>query len=180
MQKRAALACIASSIVMNASVAAQQTPLQRCATIEDSLERLVCYDQLAQKQADKTSVSGKERQAKGNNHGQQVAEQARKKGQQKRSENGKSSEQRFGLEHKNAKDMDEIEKLIVNGASRRQDPYGNWIITLDNGQVWKQTESVGYFSWKEEDTYYIERGALNSFFFGREGANRRFRVTRVE
>ena len=51
MQKRAALACIASSIVMTASVAAQQTPLQRCATIEDSLERLVCYDQLAQKQA---------------------------------------------------------------------------------------------------------------------------------
>ena len=103
MQKRAALACIASSIVMTASVAAQQTPLQRCATIEDSLERLVCYDQLAQKQADKTSVSGKERQAKGNKHGQQVAEQARKKGQQKRSENGKSSKQRFGFEHKNAK-----------------------------------------------------------------------------
>ena len=63
-------------------------------------------------------------------------------------------------------------------AEREEGPYGKWRITLKNGQVWKQTDS-GYFSW-EGDAYYIERGALNSFFFGREGSNRRMRVQRVK
>lgn len=182
MQKRALLACLASSFLLTPSVLAQQSPLQRCAAIEDSLQRLVCYDELAQQQAAQQRVTknNAREKGKGQNHGQQGAEQARQKGQQMRNKNADRSEQRFGLEHKNAKDMEALDKLVVEVESRRQDPYGNWIITLKNGQVWEQIESVGYFSWKENDTYYIERGALNSFFFGREGANRRFRVTRVE
>lgn len=192
-------------LVMSAATQAQQNELQRCAAIEDSLERLVCYDNMAKKQGDRhqqqgmmgqqqgakhaqqMSKKGKEHgqqmSQQGKQHGQQMAEQARQKGQDKRSERDDSREdtaQRFGMEHKNADQQDKIEKLRVEVAERREDPYGNWIITLSNGQVWKQTESVGYFRWEDDADYYIERGALNSFFFGREGANRRFRVTRIE
>lgn len=167
-------------VLVSGPLMAQQVDLQRCAAIEDSLERLVCYDNLAEQQMQqRRSEQGQE----ASKHGQRVAEQARQKGQQMRAKKAQKSkdeaEQRFGLEHKNADEMDDIDKLVVEIANRRQDPYGNWVITLKNGQVWKQTESVGYFSWDDNDTYYIERGALNSFFFGREGANRRFRVTRV-
>lgn len=189
MQKRALLACLVSSFLLTPQALAQQntlqqSPLQKCAAIEDSLQRLVCYDNLAKQQASQQQENIKKERAKQkdkkNNHGQRVAEQARQKGQQMRNKDAQQTEQRFGLEHKNIEENNGLDKLVVEIASRREDPYGNWVITLKNDQVWKQTESVGYFSWPEDDTYYIERGAFNSFFFGREGTNRRFRVTRVK
>lgn len=163
MFSRVSLVLALAAVTASMPVSAQQDELQRCATIEDSLQRLVCFDKLAEKYRDNPPQ-----------------EQPQKAVKAERQQTHRDAAARFGIEHKNAKDMESIDKLTVKIASRRQDPYGNWIITLANGQVWKQTESVGYFSWDEEDTYYIERGALNSFFFGREGANRRFRVTRVE
>lgn len=180
MNTRKKLIVFMSAALASGSVMAQQSGLQRCADIEDSLERLVCYDNLAQQQAEQ-----RHERVQGQTHGQQVAEQARKKGQQKRANkqhrgHSNAAEERFGMEHKNADELENFNKLVVELESREQDPYGYWIITLKNGQVWKQTEDVGYFSWDEDDVYYIERGALNSFFFGREGVNRRFRVTRIQ
>lgn len=200
------------TLVVSAATQAQQNEMQRCAAMEDSLERLVCYDNMAKnqqrqhgedmqqrqqmgqqqqemgkQQREMGQKRGKKQGQEGRQHGQHMAEQAREKGQTMRSERNhredddrQDNAERFGMEHKNADQQGKIEKLQVKVAERREDPYGNWIITLENGQVWKQTESVGYFRWQEDDDYYIERGALNSFFFGREGANRRFRVTRVE
>lgn len=187
MTARVLKVSLAVAALMSASAAyAQQNEMQRCAAIEDSLERLVCYDNLAEKHQQMGHMMSAN---KGSEKGQKMrAEKAQKRAERKhdkamnkakRGQKMESSESRFGMEHRSNPDDENLDKIIVEVAERSEGPYGKWTITLKNGQVWKQTEDVGYFSW-DEDTYYIERGALNSFFFGREGANRRFRVKRVK
>lgn len=189
MMTRKTLLLLMASASLSIPALAQQSEMQQCAVIDDSLQRLACYDNLAEKQAKGQGNVQAQGKMKNQQHGQAVAEKARQKGQQMKDRNASADEEtdkkevmerRFGMEHKVTQGSEGVDKLVVDVASRQQDPYGNWIITLSNGQVWKQTESVGYFRWDADDTYYIERGALNSFFFGREDATRRFRVTRVE
>lgn len=164
----------ASLLLVAGSVNAQQGALQQCAGIEDSLERLVCYDNIAKRS------QGESKQAEGKARGKAQAEKQKSKAQQAAKQRGSSSsKQAFGMEHKN-KEEGQVDLIEVEVASKEQGPYKKWRIELGNGQVWKQTDSGGYFSWDEDDTYYIERGALNSFFFGREGSNRRMRVQRVK
>jgi hypothetical protein len=162
-----------AAVAFSATSFAQQSGLEACAEIEDSLERLVCYDNLAKKEH-----SGKKKR-----QDRELPEQARKGKQkaaemkEKAQERREQANERFGFEHKEKADTED-ERISVTLADREEGPYGKWRITLTNGQVWKQTDS-GYFSW-DGNSYYIERGALNSFFFGREGSNRRMRVQRVK
>lgn len=162
----------ATLFVVASSAGAQQATLKQCAEIEDSLERLVCYDNLAkQQQPEKAERKVKEKE---------IAKKQKDKGQkpvEQRADD--SSEQSFGMEHKE-KEEGELDRVEVEVASKEQGPYEKWKIVLSNGQVWKQTDSQSYFPWDENSVYYIERGAFNSFFFGREGSNRRLRVQRVK
>ena len=172
-----------AAVAFSATSLAQQSGLDACAEIEDSLERLVCYDNLAKKEQSgerkrqdrelpEQARKGKQKAAEMRDKAQERREQA----QQSRKDTERASD-RFGFEHKEREETED-ERVNVTLAEREEGPYGKWRITLKNGQVWKQTDS-GYFSW-EGDAYYIERGALNSFFFGREGSNRRMRVQRVK
>ncbi|MDF2178736.1 hypothetical protein P2G88_10795 [Aliiglaciecola sp. CAU 1673] len=56
--------------------------------------------------------------------------------------------------------------------------YNKPIMTLDNGQLWKQVDSQRYYM--PDGHLYIERGALGSFWLGSEDANRRMRVSRIQ
>lgn len=172
-----------AAVAFSATSLAQQSGLEGCAEIEDSLERLVCYDNLAKKtQSGEKSRQDRElpEQAR---KGKQKAAEMKEKAQERREQaqqnrkHTESSNDRFGFEHIEREET-QTERLNVVVREREEDLYGKWRITLTNGQVWKQTDSR-YFSW-DGDAYYIERGALNSFFFGREGSNRRMRVQRVK
>lgn len=55
---------------------------------------------------------------------------------------------------------------------------GHLVITLTNGQVWKQ-RNVKNFTVREGDTVVIERGSLNSFFLRVDGGSRLERFYRV-
>lgn len=162
----------AGLLLVTSVVGAQQTTLQQCAEIEDSLERLVCYDNLAKRQNDQPEKS------QGKAKGKEIAKKEREPVSVQAREKG-SLKQSFGMEHKEKKE-DKIDRIEVKVAAKEQGPYNKWRIVLANGQVWKQTGGASYFSWDDDDTYYIERGALDSFFFGREGSNRRMRVQRVK
>lgn len=164
----------AALLLVAGSVSAQQKALEQCAGIEDSLERLVCYDNVAKQS------QGEAKQAEGKARGKAQAEKQKAKAQQSAKQRGNNSlEQSFGMEHKDRQEG-QLDRVEVEVSAKEQGPYKKWRIVLANGQVWKQTDSGGYFPWDEDDTYYIERGALNSFFFGREGSNRRMRVQRIE
>lgn len=155
----------ATLLMVASSAGAQETTLRQCATIEDSLERLVCYDNVAQRKQNKAESTS--------------ASTASKKSSERSQPIKQNAQQQFGMEHK-AQAEDQTDKIEVEVVAKEQGPRKKWRITLSNGQVWKQTGSASYFSWDDDDTYHIERGAFNSFFFGRDGSNRRLRVKRVQ
>jgi hypothetical protein len=55
------------------------------------------------------------------------------------------------------------------------------VLTLDNGQVWRQEEIESYFPLKDGDVVRIERGMLGSYHLTlvQEGWKKRTRVSRV-
>jgi Lon protease-like protein len=59
---------------------------------------------------------------------------------------------------------------------------GMAVITLDNGQQWRQQESVAYFPLAIGDTVRVEKGALGSFRLTRveEGWKTFMRVSRTK
>ena len=58
-------------------------------------------------------------------------------------------------------------------------PYGKLIITLETGQVWRQTNSTS-LRLKPGQEVYVEEGALGSYFLGKESSNKRIRVKRLK
>ncbi|MBB1397940.1 hypothetical protein [Pseudoalteromonas sp. SG44-8] len=83
----------------------------------------------------------------------------------------------FGLEHKElVKENDnEITAVVTNV---KEAPYGELIISLNNGQQWRQ---IGSDSLRidQDDTVIIERGMFNSFLLKKAGQNRSIRVKRT-
>lgn len=182
MKKTITSLSIASAIWLAVPMASaqQSSDLKACAAIEDSLERLVCYDNLAKDKDGKQRGKAKGEQMRNQRADERAAEQAQRRAEKEVKKTKPQANDRFGLEHKNDDADEPADRIEVEVANRREDPYGNWVITLQNGQVWKQTESESYFGWPDDERYFIERGAFNSFYFSREGSNRRFRVQRVK
>ncbi|MGQ4277171.1 hypothetical protein ACQ5ES_09010 [Pseudidiomarina sp. E22-M8] len=133
-----------------------QQQLRNCASIDNALQRLVCFDKLAAGEASPAAQDTA------------TAEQSRS-----------TVEDEFGREHLKGATSSRSDKIYVKIADAQRDFYGKWEIALTNGQRWKQTDSRTV-PLPEDAEYYIERGILNSFFLGREGENRRIRVRRVE
>jgi hypothetical protein len=74
---------------------------------------------------------------------------------------------------------DRIKQLKEKVIKIQKAPYGELIITFENGQVWRQTDSIR-FRLSTDEVVIIERGALGSFFIGKENTNQRIRAKRVK
>lgn len=88
------------------------------------------------------------------------------------------AEQNFGQEQQRIAEEapDSIEATI---AEIREAAYGKLMITLDNGQVWRQNDSARV-TWKSGDPVILERGLFGSFFMKRPDGGRKMRVKRVD
>ena len=60
----------------------------------------------------------------------------------------------------------------------RQGPRGEWIFTLDNQQVWDQTEAELSKRFEVGETVHIEHGAMGSLWLAAD-KGRKTRVRRV-
>jgi hypothetical protein len=168
-----------------------QSDLLDCAKSNDSLQRLVCYDNLAKKTQVKT-IQEQNKQTKK----QKIAVTPSPPAQQKKavlstkliaelpieSDISKpkpivNATANFGQENnKHPKDLiNQIQGKIV---MVRKSAYGKQIITLDNGQVWQQTDSTR-LKLVEGQPITISRGALGSFFISKENTKKRIRAKRV-
>ncbi|GGQ30971.1 hypothetical protein [Shewanella litoralis] len=83
----------------------------------------------------------------------------------------------FGLQKKVVED--EVSKLYFTVAKVSKTASGAIVITLDNGQVWQQTNAERY-KVKKGQVVYIETGALNSFLMGSDERNATTRVKRLK
>ena len=70
-----------------------------------------------------------------------------------------------------------IEKITADVIGTKKDPYGKLIVSLENGQVWRQTGN-STLRIRTGDQVYVEEGMLGSYFLSKESSNKRIRVKR--
>jgi quercetin dioxygenase-like cupin family protein len=175
--------------------------LSICAKKSDSLQRLVCYDKLTketnnrqpqQHQSTSEVITAKKVDSSVNlaqkslSEATQAGTKASKKlptvelqstdvidstiKQQRQEEFGKENIQRS---------ENLVEQISAKVIEIQKAPYGELIITIEGGQVWRQ-KNRARFKLSEGEVITIERGALGSFFIGKEDTNRRIRVKRMK
>ncbi|WP_404401882.1 hypothetical protein LG288_02955 [Idiomarina seosinensis] len=127
--------------------------LKTCAGKADEQLRLACFDKVVAGIEDRTRVD--QIQAR-----QPVVDKEKSFGNE-----GKQKEQV----------LDKIYATITRVTEKRlRDP----VYQLDNGQVWAKKDS-SRLRLRKGDKIYIERGALGSFFLGKDGNNTRTKVERL-
>ncbi|MEM5510440.1 hypothetical protein WNY98_16300 [Pseudoalteromonas sp. AS71] len=162
-------------VLLSAPTFAAQTQfntqaLQACSFIENDFNRLLCYDNtVAGKSLTKPTVTKTLTPPTANNVPQVVAAAPIQ---------AKAKADDFGLEHKESQVEKETEiKAMVTSVDEAA--YGELIISLDNGQQWRQIGSDS-MRLKEDDTIVISRGAFSSFLLKKDGKNRSIRVKRTK
>jgi hypothetical protein len=139
--------------------------LSACVSITDKLDRLICFDALAQTVKVKGSTT---LAAAGTTT---VAAQSAAVTQ------SSNVEDEFGNLKK--ADADKVDKIYLNIASVTKDPYGGLKISFTNGQIWKQTDARRY-KLKADQTVFIQKAALGSFILGVDDRNSTIRVKRLK
>jgi hypothetical protein len=149
--------------------------LENCAAIEDPVERLACYDTLAGRlPADTTKASSTAPSAVDPvSPRADVIEQATPA-------MTPDAEAIFGLEHKQKPEEELQDKIQLKWADKKKDGYGKWVITLENGQVWHQTDSRRFTFANPEQWVVISRGLFGSFFLEEPDRSGGIRVERVK
>ncbi|AWL13257.1 hypothetical protein HMF8227_02808 [Saliniradius amylolyticus] len=152
---------------------AQSLPerLQRCQQIDSALKRLDCYDQLARKMAVPGSSTLENKKPKPNASKPVVAKVQNEKAKAKAE---------FGLtEAQKQKDKPKVDRIEAVVTKREKGPRGKWLITLDNGQIWKQNDGE-YFPFPRNGAVYIEEGAFGTYYLSAETTNRMIKVKRLQ
>lgn len=88
------------------------------------------------------------------------------------------AEENFGREQERI--AEEAPDSIKAKVDRIQEAaYGKLVITLDNGQVWRQNDSTRV-TWDQGDTVMVERALFGSFMMKKMGGARSMRVKRLK
>jgi hypothetical protein len=131
--------------------------LEQCVKVQDDLSRLNCFDRLSL--TSKNTVEIKE-----------PPTQSQK-------------ESRFGGDNIEKKKRQEIgynlEKVIYTVAKIKKNIRKKLTIYFENGQVWKQNDTIT-FRLKKEDKVEISAGILGSFFLKKMNTNKAIRVKRIK
>ncbi|HEX8234124.1 MAG TPA: hypothetical protein VF559_12365 [Caulobacteraceae bacterium] len=137
-----------------------------CRAVTDSAERLACYDQAAA-QFEQAETQG------------QVVVVDRAQMREVRRQVFGFNVPSMSLFTRGEKE-EEVNNLSTTVTAARQDPYGKWVITIEGGAVWKQTEVVELVRRpKPGSKVEIRSGALGSFFMNVDG-QRAVKVERVK
>ncbi|PKG62953.1 MULTISPECIES: hypothetical protein [Pseudoalteromonas] len=163
-------------VLLSAPTFAAQTEfntqaLQACSFIENDFNRLLCYDNtIAGKSLVKPTITKTLTPPTANNVPQVVAAAPIQ---------AKAKADNFGLEHKIEEQVEKETEIKAMITSIDEAAYGELIISLDNGQQWRQIGSDS-MRLKENDTIIISRGAFSSFLLKKDGKNRSIRVKRTK
>lgn len=160
------------SVQANASIEQQLT---QCAATADKLDRLICYDKLAESvKADTISTQAIPATvaivAVPTTAAAIVATAPQ-------APTAKIADD-FGMEAKRVQE-NTVDKIYLEIQSIAEDAYGDIKVTFTNGQVWKQTDGRKY-NVKQGETVYIEKAALGSFLMGTDDRNAKVRVKRLK
>ncbi len=141
--------------------------LKTCAKLQDSQTRVVCYDNV---------VSGIDRYTETAKAAVTTASHSKKLGIETITNQRADHNDDFGIEHKVVVKA-KADKLIASVTQAKKSLRGKWIVTLENGQQWKQFDNTK-FKLKAGEKVTIERGALNAFYMGKDDTNKRILIKR--
>lgn len=160
------------SVQANASIEQQLT---QCATTADKLDRLICYDKLAESvKADTIStqtIPTTVATVAVPTTAAAIVVTAPQAPAAKIADD-------FGMEAKRVQE-NTVDKIYLEIQSIAEDAYGDIKVTFTNGQVWKQIDGRKY-NVKQGETVYIEKAALGSFLMGTDDRNAKVRVKRLK
>ena len=145
--------------------------MTKCSEVENSLQRLVCYDQLQRGMQSYGDDSVLVPKAASLPAGLNAA--AAIKPALPSLPNRPTAEERFG---KKAADTD-IDALTATIVSKKKNPRGRVILTLSNGQIWGQIDD-DYLSLHVGDIVVIQKAAFGSFLLRKTSGSKRIRVKR--
>jgi hypothetical protein len=157
--------------LLASSVATAQTPadIARCTAIDSDAERLACYDKLFVRSADQPQ--------------EQTKAPATVAAAEAAAASASAGLDDFGLDGRKPaeqvttpKGSDEMQARIARLDTQ---PRGEYVLTLDNGQVWQQQEYDWHLAFKVGDEVIIKRGVLKSYRLQQKGNNRTTPVTRI-
>lgn len=83
------------------------------------------------------------------------------------------------LEKKQGVKKPEAQEISATIVSLRKKPFGEYVIELDNGQIWHQKSASERIRIKKGDTVTIERGGLFGAYKMRGASNRSIQVKRA-
>ncbi|MGI2215386.1 hypothetical protein ACRN94_00025 [Shewanella baltica] len=168
-----AAAIMLVSVQANASIEQQLT---QCAATADKLDRLICYDKLAESVKGVTPALASTQVAPATvaTVAAPTAVAVAATAPQAPAANIVDD---FGMEAKRVQE-NTVDKIYLEVQSITEDPYGAIKVTFTNGQVWKQTDGRK-FSLKQGEKVYIEKAALGSFLMGTDNRNAKARVKRL-
>lgn len=152
--------------------------LSKCAAILNAAERLFCFDSLAagnevqmpEKRAATTSTAGR-----GDSGATPVA--ATRPAMQPASEPARD-ESDFGRELQQAREGPESVSSRYDGTFRGW--TGDTVFQLENGQVWKQSETDRLSVTLERPMITVRRGWFGAYYLKVEGANKQVKVKRIK
>ncbi|MEO3735831.1 hypothetical protein [Shewanella baltica] len=168
-----AAAIMLVSVQANASIEQQLT---QCAATADKLDRLICYDKLAESVKGVTPALASTQAAPATvaTIATPTAVAVAATAPQAPAANIVDD---FGMEAKRVQE-NTVDKIYLEVQSITEDPYGAIKVTFTNGQVWKQTDGRK-FNLKQGEKVYIEKAALGSFLMGTDERNAKARVKRL-
>ncbi len=138
--------------------------MQQCLQLNQDQARLQCYDQLARQGSTPTAVVA-------------AAPTPVASAPETPATPAADPTQSFGLEKRAPKDQ--IADLQLVAKSVRMTNKGRVEITMQNGQIWLQTDD-SRFDAKPGDLCRIERAMMGSFLLDNGRSNRKIRVRRVD
>jgi hypothetical protein len=171
----AALLLVAPAV--HAAAPAVPESLRACSRIQDSLQRLVCYDREI---AATTSVASPGAAAASATPPAAVPAPPPVAAIPKASAAPQLGDELVNRKARAAADTDKT--LTAGITALREERPGEYLITLDNGQLWRQQQATTYFPLNVGETVRIDKGALGSYQLTRlvQGSTRWVRVTRVK
>ncbi|WP_026376439.1 hypothetical protein [Aestuariibacter salexigens] len=174
------------AIAMVSTTAAAKTlsdAIAECGRVENSLKRLVCYDQVVK---DMQQYSGLDEvvskgiparpAAPAIANAQTAAPQAAVNSPAPTASTPENAEDTFGKAI--VRPDADIERLYYEVADVDINRKKRATVTMTNGHIWRQTDS-GSFRVREGERVYVERGAMGAFYLSKDDVNRRMRVVRA-
>ena len=166
-----------SILAVSLSAQAATRSMKSCAAIDDPVERLSCYDTLTGRlPADTHKANIKVPDAVDPvTPGAEAVKPAVTSVEPKY-----DAEALFGLTEKQKPKEEKLDELQIRWTKRKKDGFGKWVITLENGQVWQQTDSRRFSFVDPEHRVVIYPGVLGSFFMGEPERKNGIRVKRIK